>query len=273
MSTPGTDRPQQGHQDDHQHHRGDREPDVTSSFVALATALATGADVVELLSDLTATCARLLDVDSAGLLLADGLGTLHVMAATSGDTRELEVFQTQRDQGPCLDCFHSGEAVRVPDLRAARGQWPSFVEVALGMGFTSVHAVPMRLRQRRLGALGLFGRARGDLDEGDLSLGQALADVASVAIVQNSRLLDPAQEAVAVSTQLQAALAGRVLVEQAKGLIAHTGGVGLGQAHEVLRSYAIAHGQRLSEVARDVVHRRTAVSSVLAHLAVDGDGS
>ncbi len=240
-----------------------REQDVAASFVSLATALATGADVVELLTELTEDCARLLDVESAGLLLADGAGVLHVLAATSVDTRELEVFQTQRVQGPCLDCYRSGEAVRVPDLRGERERWPAFAAVALRMGFASVHAVPMRLRTHRLGALGLFGTRSGALDDGDLSLGQALADVASVAIVQNSRTPPADEDAAAVESQLQAALRARVLVEQAKGVLAFWGGVGTAEAHAVLRAYAADHGLRLSDLAADVVERRVAPQLLL----------
>ncbi|TXR56113.1 GAF and ANTAR domain-containing protein [Quadrisphaera setariae] len=247
------------------------EQDVAGSFVSLATALATGADVVELLAELTEDCARLLDVDSAGLLLADGSGVLHVLAATSADTRELEVFQTQRVEGPCLDCYRSGEVLRVPDLEGQAQRWPAFAAVALGMGFSSVHAVPMRLRARRLGALGLFGRRSGALDDSDLSLGQALADVASVAIVQNSSAPAPAEDDAVLESHLQDALRARVVVEQAKGVLAYSGSISMAQAHAQLRGYARDHGLRLSDLAAGVVERRTPVRSVLEHRSSTAD--
>lgn len=244
-----------------------RERDVAASFVDLATGLAAGVDVVDLLAQLTADCARLLGVHSAGLLLADGFGRLHVMAASSEGTRDLELFQVQREQGPCLDCFSSGRPVSVPDLRAARQRWPVFATAAGERGFASVHALPMRLRQRTLGALGLFGTTPGSLAGGDASLGQALADVASVAIVQNARApqSDAVDDAVAINAQMQAALASRMVVEQAKGVLAHSGKLSMDAALQVLRAYAAAHGRRLTEVAADVVHRRLPARTVLVH--------
>ena len=136
-----------------------RERGVTDAFVSLATALADGLDPVDLLSGLTADCARLLDVASAGLLLADRRGVLHVLAASSEETRSLEVFQLQREQGPCLDCYRSGAPVSVADLRAETARWPLFVEAATEAGFASVHAVPLRLRDNVLGTMGLFDDA------------------------------------------------------------------------------------------------------------------
>lgn len=176
-----------------------REVEVTQTFVSLAGSLANGYDVVELLDGLTAGCARLLDIDSAGLLLADGLGVLHVLAASSDRTRQLEVFQLQREEGPCRDCFHGGAPVSVPDLDQAVHRWPQFVPAAQAAGFASVHALPMRLRDNVLGALGLFGTTVGALNPADLSLGQALADVASVALVQDRAAADR----IVVNEQLQ----------------------------------------------------------------------
>ena len=94
-----------------------REREVTRAFVQLASSLARGYDVVELLSGLTTDCAHLLDVASAGLLLADRRGVLHVMAASSERTRQLEVFQVQRADGPCRDCYLDGTPVAAPDLQ------------------------------------------------------------------------------------------------------------------------------------------------------------
>jgi len=171
------------------------EGEVTRAFVSLTSRLADGADVVDLLTDLTEICARLLEVASAGLLLADTRGVLHVMAASSEQTRELEAFQVQRDEGPCRDSYLAGAPVSIPDLSQEADRWPLFVPHARQAGFASVHALPLRLLGARLGTLGLFGAEVGALDADDLSLGQALADVASVALVQDRtssdhRLLD-----------------------------------------------------------------------------------
>ena len=240
----------------------EREGEVTRSFVALATALALGADIVELLTRLTSDCAHLLDIASAGLVLADQRGVLHVMAASSDHAHELELFQLQRSEGPCLDCFRSGAPVSAPDLSEA-GRWPRFSAAAGRHGFSSVHAVPMRLRTRTLGALGLFGSRPGQLNAEDLNLAQALADVASVALVQH----DAGVDSPSVSLQLQAALNARVVVEQAKGVLAYTGTISPHAAFRSLWAYATDHRQRLSTVAGWVVHGDLPTGVVLGHSA------
>lgn len=239
----------------------DRELQVTKAFVSLSTGLAHGLDVVDLLSELTEHCVQLLDVASVGLLVADGLGVLHVLAASSQATRDLEVFQQQRDQGPCRDCYHSGTPVSVPDLAAETPRWPLFAPRAVSAGFLSVHAVPLRLRENTLGAMNLFGTTVGSLDPRDLVLAQALADVASVALIQDQTAADRG----AVVDQLQIALNSRVVLEQAKGVVAHAGELDMGQAFQVLRRYARDHNLRLTAVAESVVNLNVTTQMLLAH--------
>lgn len=244
----------------------DREREVISSFVSLTTRLANGYDVVDLLTELTSDCARLLDVASAGLLLADSLGVLHLMAASSEATRLLELYQLQRDEGPCRDCFHSGIAVSIPDLDEELDRWPHFVPAAREAGFASVHAVPMRLRDNVVGALGLFGTATGPLAAPDLALGQALADVATVALIQERT----ASDRMVVSEQLQAALTSRVVIEQAKGVLAQQGGLDMVAAFTVLRRFARDHNRRLTEVAQAVVSRSLTARELVDHARAAG---
>ena len=239
----------------------DRERAVTQAFVSLASSLADGFDVVDLLSGLTGDCVRLLDIASAGVLLADRRQMLHVLAASSEATRDLELFQLQRDQGPCLECFHGGLPVSVADLEAEIGRWPQFVEAACAAGFASVHAVPMRLRETVLGTLGLFGTRVGALTEDDLSLAQALAHVGSVALVQAQTRADNAE----IAEQLQRALSSRVVLEQAKGVLAQRGDLGMDHAFAVLRRYARDHNLRLAEVASAVVSRGLPAQLLLDH--------
>jgi GAF domain-containing protein len=245
----------------------DRESPVTDAFVSIANSLVDGFDVVELLSGLTTDCARLLDIASAGLLLADGHGALHVMAASSEATRNLELYQLQRDEGPCRDCYHSGVAVSVADLNQEVVRWPHFVSAATAAGFASVHAVPMRLRDKILGALGLFGTHPGSLSEADLRLAQALADVASIAIVADKVASDNAL----ITQQLQTALTSRVVLEQAKGLLAQLGTLDMDAAFAVLRRYARDHNTRLSLVAQVVVSRELPAQLVLDHAWTKGE--
>ena len=237
------------------------EADVTQAFVAVASGLVKGGDVVDLLATLTSDCARLLDVASAGLLLADGRGVLHVMAASSERTHELEVFQVQRADGPCRDTYLSGEPVCAPDLQAESERWPLFVPAARQAGFASVHALPLRLGEVTLGALNLFGASVGALNEQDLSLGQALADVATVALVQDRAVTDRES----LNVQLQTALSSRVVLEQAKGLLTQQGDLDMSEAFRFLRRYARDHNQRLTDVARAVVSRTLTAQQVLEH--------
>ena len=248
---------------------GNRERSVSAAFVSLANSLAEGYDPVDLFTRLTQGCADVLDIASAGLLLADQRGVLHVMAASSEATRDLEVFQLQREDGPCLDCYHGGVPVLVADLSEQAGRWPSFVPAAIASGFASVHAVPMRLRDNVLGALGLFHTQVGTLSADDLDLAQALAHVASVALVAERAMSDTS----AINQQLQIALRSRVILEQAKGVLAERGQLEMSEAFAALRHYARDHNARLSEVAEHVVVRDLPAKAVLEHAQARSSGS
>ena len=235
-----------------------REQDIIESFIRFADRLIDDVDVLDLTTELAADCARLLDVEAVGLLLADPAGVLHLLAATSEEARKLEAFQLQREEGPCLDCYHTGEPVSVVDLRTETKRWPRFTSVAAAQGFASVHAIPMRLRQERLGALGLFGATPGALNDGDLKLARGLAHVASIAIVQAANIPQDGD----VLTALQAAVSSRSVVDMAKGVIAETHSIDTQEAFNRLRGYAHQHHQHLADVARDVVSGRTQPATI-----------
>ena len=239
----------------------ERERHIVAAFVSLLGELANGLDVVDLLTELTTDCARLLDITSAGLLLADGTGALHLLAASSEETRVLELFQVQPSEGPCLDCFKSGVAVSVADLAKETERWPRLVPKALAAGYVSVHAVPVRLRNSVLGALNLFGTTVGPLSADDLDLAQALAHVAAVALVQDKAAADKDL----IVSQLNTALTSRIVIEQAKGVLAQTGGLDMDEAFGALRRYARDHNLRLSAVAAAVVSRQLPSQQVLDH--------
>lgn len=244
----------------------DREARVLDAVVSLVDSLLHDFDVVELLTDLTERCAELLDVASAGLLLADPRRVLHVLAATSEGTEDLELFQLQSDEGPCLDCFVTGEPVSVADLDEAAERWPRFVPAARDAGFASVHAVPLRAAGSVLGALGLFGTKVGRLNEADLLVGRSLAHVASVAIVQGH-----APSTDVVLPHLRKALGNQIVVEQAKGFVRERLDVTITDAFALLRRYSRDSGTHLSEVARQLMSQpdaRPAIIAALRDLAV-----
>ncbi|HKP39589.1 GAF and ANTAR domain-containing protein [Mycobacterium sp.] len=239
-----------------------RETRVLDAVVTLVDSLLDDFDIVDLLTELTERCAQLLDVESAGLLLADPLEQLRLLAATSEETRELELFQLQADEGPCVDCYFTGQPVSVADLPAEAERWPRFVSAALDAGFASVHAVPMRAAGIVMGALGLFGTRSGALNDADLLVGQTLAHIASVAILQ-----DHAHTPSTVMPQLRSALTSRVFVEQAKGFLRESLDISVGQAFQLLRSYAHTHGDHLTDVARRLMSDRQARPTLLAAIA------
>jgi transcriptional regulator with GAF, ATPase, and Fis domain len=238
-----------------------RETRVLNAVVSLVDTLLDDFDTVELLTDLTEHCALLLDVEAAGLLLADTRQHLHLMAATSERSQELELFQIQADEGPCLDCYAHGQIVVVSDLSLERQRWPLFVPAATDAGYVSVHAVPMRAGGSVLGALGLFGTHSGDLDEADLLVARTLAHIASVTILQ-----DHAPNEATVGTQLRAALNSRVVVEQAKGYLRERFDISVEDAFAMLRQHARVHGQHLTQTAQILISDSDARPALLADL-------
>lgn len=242
-----------------------REARVLNAVVSLVDSLLDDFDVVDLLTRLTERCAELLDVEAAGILLADPLHQLRLLAATSEQARELELFQLQADQGPCMDSYATGQVVSVADLQTARERWPRFVPAAVEAGFASVHAVPMRAAGIVLGALNLFGSLPGELSNADLLVGQALTHIACVAILQ-----EHPPTPTTVMPQLRSALASRVIVEQAKGFLHHALNVSVEEAFTVLRTYARDNGEHLTDVSRRLItdrYSRPMLVGALAELA------
>jgi GAF domain-containing protein len=229
-----------------------RENLVARAFVSLADTLVDEYDVIDLLDRLVGYSVELLAADAAGIVLADARGRLRAVAASSEDAQLMELLQLQSDQGPCLDCVRSGSPVNVIDLTvaAAADRWPVFAAaVADSAAFRSVHALPLRLRGEAIGALNLFHRQPGPLPPVDLSLGQALADVATIGILSERAV----RHSEIVNEQLKSALNSRVIIEQAKGVLTQRGNLSMDAAFNRLRSYARSRNLRLSEVARQVV--------------------
>jgi hypothetical protein len=179
-----------------------------------------------------------------------------VVAASSEAARLLELFQLQNDQGPCLDCYRSGQPVQAADLAAAAGRWPRFAPAALQAGFAAVQALPMRLREQVIGALNLFRAVPGAFDPADVRVGQALADVATISLLHERSM----RHTDALNEQLQTALNSRVVIEQAKGKLAERLGVDMDQAFSLLRNYARNRNLRLSDLAQAFIDGSEAVA-------------
>jgi GAF domain-containing protein len=224
------------------------EVQLADVFVEMADTLVDDFDVIDFLHVLAERCVQLLGVSAAGLLLTDLQGALQVVAASSERTRLLELFQLQTDQGPCVDCFRTGQPVSVTDLPSA-GRWPRFTAAAAEAGFAAVHALPMRLRDEVIGALNLFDANPGPLGRGTLRIGQALTDVATIGLLQQRAI----HRRDVLAEQLQTALNSRILIEQAKGVLAERHHLDLHEAFTLLRRGARSHNRRLSDLAQAIV--------------------
>jgi len=232
---------------------------LSETFVELTDTMVAGFDVIDFLHVLTRRSAQLLDVSAAGLLLAGPRGELRVVAASSEAARLLELFQLQSDQGPCLDCFRSGQPVTAADLTQA-GRWPRFAAAARDAGFTAVQALPMRLREQVIGALNLFRAAPGPFDPAAVRIGQALADVATISLLHERSM----RHSDTLNEQLQTALNSRVIIEQAKGKLAERLDTDTNQAFILLRDFARTRNLRLSDLARDFVDGTETLTSLTA---------
>ncbi len=218
-------------------------------FVAVADTLVGEFDLIDFLHSLTLHTTEVTGSPAVGLLLTDPSGGLSHVAASSDDAKILELFQLQHAEGPCVECHATGRPVTVANLADTVDRWPNFSPRALASGITQVHAFPMRLRDEVIGALNVFGRAEEVLEADDSRLVQSLADLATIAIVQERALA----RAETLSEQLQFALNSRVVIEQAKGAVARGLGIGVEQAFEVLRANARSNRTKLTELARLVV--------------------
>lgn len=232
---------------------------LVETFVELADTLIDDFDVIDFLHLLVDRCVELLDVDAAGLLLADQHGQLQLIASSNEHVRLLELFQLQNDQGPCLDAFATGNRVSDPDLVTADVRWPRFALAATEAGFAAVDALPMRLRNDVIGALNLFRVQPGALSDLALRTARAMVDVATIGLLQERSI----RQQEILTEQLQTALNSRVVIEQAKGLVAERLGVDMEGAFAALRGYARGRNLKLSDVARAVIAGQTSTGELL----------
>lgn len=228
-----------------------RDRRLIEAFATLADTLVDDYDVLDLLQTLVEICGEVLDVDASGILLADAAGELELVASSSEESRLVEVMQLSAEAGPCIECFRTGTPVAV-QVAESPAEWVRFREAAEQQGFASLQAIPMRLRENVIGTLNLFRTSSELLAPTDLLAAQALADVATIGILHERSL----RETDAVRDQLQKALNSRVVIEQAKGVLAHTHGISPDEAFAVLRQYARSHQLPLGAVADDLVNRR-----------------
>ena len=219
--------------DDAERRALNRQALTATTFVEIVDTLVDDFDVIEVLTLLTSRSVELLEAAAAGILLADSEGQLRVIGASTEQVGLLELFQIQNDEGPCLDCYNTGAVVRSSSLDEI-SPWPRFAQESVRAGLPSVCAVPLRLKDLILGCLNLFMSEPIGLSDSEILLAQALADVASIAIVQDQAT----RQAAIREGHLQHALTSRISIEQAKGMISERGHVDMDEAFNRLRSYA-----------------------------------
>jgi transcriptional regulator with GAF, ATPase, and Fis domain len=239
-----------------------RESRIARTFVELADTLVDEFDLTDFLHMLVDHCVDLLDVAAAGVVLADQRGGIRMAAASSENAELLELFAADTQGGPCVECLRTGQPVSSTDLAADAARWPQFAAAAEVCGFGAIHAVPMRLRRDVIGALSLLNTHASGVGQVSSDLGQALADVATIGILQQ-RSIEHSEQ---VTEQLQSALNTRVVIEQAKGMIAaRSATLTPEQAFTVLRGFARTHHMRLSNLAHGVIDGTADVAAIINH--------
>jgi transcriptional regulator with GAF, ATPase, and Fis domain len=218
-------------------------------FVELADTLVEEFDVVDFLQMITERCVEVLAADAAGLMLADQRGNLRLVASTLERAQLLELLELQIEEGPCVECFATGRPIVNVDLPEARDRWPRFAAAAVDAGFRSTHALPMRLRNQVIGALNLFTDEQSGLSNEDVAIGQAMADVATIGLLHERTL----REQTALSEQLQTALQSRILIEQAKGVLAARAAISVTEAFTQMRNHARRNHVTLTAVAAAII--------------------
>ncbi|THG34261.1 GAF and ANTAR domain-containing protein [Glaciibacter flavus] len=226
-----------------------REQQLVDTFLSLADSLTEHFDVVDVLDTLAERCAALLEATGVGMLIENARGSLEVVAASGHRSELLEIMQLAFDQGPCIEAYHSGNVVLIEDIQDIADQWPKFAAAAKSLGFRSVYAMPMRLRDTTIGSLNMFRMTTGPVDPADAAVARAFTEVATITILQQRSLT----EAAVVREQLETALASRIVIEQAKGIIASTHGVDMEAAFAYIRNRARSTKTALSDVARAIV--------------------
>ena len=237
-----------------------REQRLNEAFVKVADTLIDDYDIIDLLDTLVQECTALLDTQAGGLFLVDTNGDLQLMASTSEASDFVEIMQLDSGAGPCVECFTTGKAISISDISAHSDRWPEFAAAALEKGFKSVYATPMRLRGQIIGAMNLFGTASVELNVRDQAVAQALADVATIGILQERSI----RETGVAAEQLQGALSSRIIIEQAKGVLAAGGTLSIEEAFATMRQYARGHNLTLRVVAEGITNRTLTLEAMRA---------
>lgn len=230
-------------------HHVHRERQLVDAFVAVADSLVRDYDLIDLLQSLVDRSIGLFDASAAGIVLTSASDGYEVVASTSERSQFVGLMQLRADEGPCVEAITTGRVVSVESPGEIRSRWPLFASASEGLGFVAVHAIPLRLRDETIGSLNLFRDRQGPMNDDDAVAAQALADVATISILQERTVSDLS----VTQQQLQRALDSRVLIEQAKGVVAHTHDLDMETAYRLIRHRARTTQTKIAELARSIV--------------------
>lgn len=237
-----------------------RERILVETLVELADTLVDDYDIIDFMQTLAERGVELLDVSAAGIMLADSGGKLRHAACSSEQMRLVEFFELQIEEGPCFDAYRDQTVVTCSSPEEAESRWPRFAPHARESGFVVVSAVPMRLRDQAIGALNLFSAGPSLLGDDDIGVAQAMADIATIGILQERVIRDHG----VFASQLEFALESRVAIEQAKGIVAEHNQIGVDAAFDRIRRYTRDHNRLLSETARQIIEGTIAPADLIS---------
>jgi GAF domain-containing protein len=227
----------------------DQTRDLGAVLADFTKILADDHGPAEVLDRLAAYITELLPVHGVGILLLSSKGGIEVATANTEAGRVVEELEAELAEGPCTECVLTGEQILAPDLAAAAERYPNFVPRAIEAGIRSIHALPMTVRGEKVGSVDVVATEPLHLDAGQLATAQLLTEVA-VSLLANSRMV---HEKTALATQLQYALDSRVIIEQAKGVLAERHNLTVTDAFDLMRRYARSSQRKLHEVASQIV--------------------
>ena len=236
-----------------------RERLLSEAFVELADTLVDEFDALDFLQNLTVKSIQILGSDAGAIVLNDQRGELQVVTSSTHAANDLEVVALASREGPCLDAVATARPVVNTSPEEARHRWPDFNRAALAAGVHGVHVFPMRLRTEVIGAMSLMWRAQHRLDQDDIAIASALTSVATMSLLHERT----ARQREVLAEQLHRTLNDRVVLEQAKGVVAEILFVDVADAFALMSDYSRARGESLTRVARDVLARPFDVTELL----------
>ncbi|MET0930804.1 MAG: GAF and ANTAR domain-containing protein [Aeromicrobium sp.] len=220
---------------------------AAQALAEASSSLTTSYDAVGAVAALLENCRAGLEIDAGGILV-ESSGRLELLASSSHEVAELETYQLHVDEGPCVEAFQTGTAVQAHGRDTLRARWPRFAETMVAAGFESVHASPLQIQGRTFGAMGLFRRTPVVFTPAEDVVARGFADIASILVLQLGEV--PPEQ---LYRRLQNALDARVLLEQAKGVLAGAHDLSMADAYDLLVQSARDRHQPLTAWAVQVI--------------------